>query len=759
MASGDDTGDRNEQGDESLDSPTNLNRPPRGASGRGHTVGFIDLEEVNYELMHPHGHRIYDRMYRTDGDVRQVVKLLTDPVIAGTWTVNPYGGEDADDEAIEHAKLVTWVLFEYMAPNLLGHLQQALPILVRSGFCPAEEAWGTTTYEGRMIVAPSTLAIRLPRTIHQFEQDDWGKLRRIKQYLPTPKRSLAGQEGSANNGPSDYKFDDGYVWLDAKNLVYYRLDAEGDNWEGVSFLRPAYKHWKLKDAIERIDAVAQEREAIGIPICYPPMGATDEQLDTMEQVLANMRTNEQSFIIAPGPKQGQGAPDGTGWLIEVIGYDRTGSGRDPQPSLQYHTNKIAAAFISEFMRLGHGETGARATAQVQQDPFLTSVEAFVHIVEDALNVLVKKIIDYNFPSVKNYPRLAMSLIDSTSLTQLADFVLKLTQVGALLPDAQLEDFLRARADLPPVNPESRKKRKKDDDQIRRDIVQGGGQNGDAFGANGKPGSPHGSKPVSAKTQTSGKGLDDDAPLRDTVTLSSYNEHFDRVYRRDLDQHEMGVDLAAMEDQFDAMPRSMSTVLQGHVMDMARGGKGDGLEKSILDMLNAGYVMGRQHVHRELGLDSGLLLDRGGNDRGKKSLKQRAKTSARYMRAAIDDAYQNADLVHGDENPAHRQLAAERAGQAAARQVGRVHGVGSILLGRNDMAHENRGHIVGVRYSAILDHGTCGHCEEADDGIIRGLEDPVRLDRRPPNRHCESLASGRNMCRCFEVYVRAPSTVS
>jgi hypothetical protein len=237
-------------------------------------------------------------------------------------------------------------------------------------------------------------------------------------------------------------------------MVYYRLGAEGDNWEGVSLLRPAYKHWYLKDKIERIDAIAQEREAMGVPICYPPLGATDDQLDAMEGVLGNMRTNEQGYIIAPGPKAGAGAPEGTGWLIEVIGYDRTGSGRDPQPSLEYHTQKIAAAFISEFLRLGHGQSGARATAQVQAEPFQMSVESLTTIIERRIERgIVKPLIAYNFKDETEIPYLKMSQVDSTSLTQLADYILKLVQVGALIPDQKLEEFLRERADLPPADPE------------------------------------------------------------------------------------------------------------------------------------------------------------------------------------------------------------------------------------------------------------------------------------------------------------------
>jgi len=40
---------------------------------------------------------------------------------------------------------------------------------------------------------------------------------------------------------------------------------EGENWEGVSLLRPAYKPWFMKSTLEKIDAIAHERQSLGVP--------------------------------------------------------------------------------------------------------------------------------------------------------------------------------------------------------------------------------------------------------------------------------------------------------------------------------------------------------------------------------------------------------------------------------------------------------------------------------------------------------------
>lgn len=761
---------------------------PLGTSGRGHTQGFLDLEELNQELRHPHGHRIYDRMYRTDGDIRQVVQLSSNPIISGTWAMVPHGGEYADERDQYVADAVRWALWDQMSPNFPAHLQTMLPVLIRSGFAPFEKAWMAAEYtpkdgESMKMVVPRTLALRLPRTIEQFEQDEFGELTRIKQYLPTSQATITQREGSpfssltGNTSP-------GYVWLDAQNLVYYRMGAEGDNWEGVSLLRPAYKHWKMKDMIERIDAIAQEREAVGVPICYPPLGATTDQLDAMEEVLEGMRTNEQSYIIAPGPKAGKGAPDGQGWLIEVIGYERTGSGRDPQPSLRYHTDKIAAAFIAEFMRLGHGTSGARATAQVQADPFLMSIEALTSIVERVVNEqLVAPIVAYNFPDVKNPPRLQMSLVDSTSLSQLADYVLKLTQVGALLPDNELEAFLRARGDLPPVNPESMRRRggKKDDD-LRREIVTGGGGNGDAYGGNADPGKPHGAKPVS-KAASAGKGAANgttlDADAEGSHTLGVWESPAGRMRWREPRESERHMDYDRIEAAMERTIEQIKSIARPYLIRQARQlstsdvtplgefnpdytGK-DEMRDAIALCLEEAYDTGAEVVRNEIfamanehGIGtSGFTLDRGARDRGKPHMHRRAQLAADRMSHEMREAVLNADIVQGEGT--HLQLAAEKAGERALSQIAHGHGISAFLHGRHDeaktLADEDNGiFVIGVRYSAMLDGNTCQACREADDGVVRDLDDPVRLERQPPNPHCHSTRGGFNMCRCVEEYV-------
>jgi hypothetical protein len=644
-----------------------------------------------------------------------------------------------------------------MSPNLLGHLEELMPVLLRSGFAPFEELWTTATWDkdSKEYLVLRKLDLRLPRTIDRWFQNPFGELYSIVQQLPVPQSDLAvggRQRETMTRAANGEALPPGQAEILARGLAYYRIGREGDNWEGVSMLRPAYKHWLMKDAIERIDAIAQEREAVGIPICYPPLSATPRQLDEIEDVLQHMRTNEQGYIVAPGPKAGVGAQDGTGWLIEVLGYDRTGSGRDPQPSLNYHTQKIYASVIAEFMRLGHHQSGARATAEVQADPFLQGIEALSRGIEGVLQCLIDKLIAYNRPKAKASPQVKLSKIDATSLTQLADYVMKLSQAGALLPDKRLEEYLRTRADLPPMDPDAVKARGKSpsaDTDLRKEVLTGGGQFGDAPGGNTAGGGSGKATPKSSnKAKPAKKSLS--ASSEDSLTDEQGRRLRWRAYRSPQEDF---VNLDAIEDHLDAQPEVLAQNCQHHILSYAKGlNVKSQLRRSIHQTLNDLYASGRNDARDETNLLLAGSKQLSFRDHGRDAMRELAQHATKTIADRMDAARSAAVINHGEEAEAELQHAAELEGFRALRATALGHGSSAYQQGRHDFLLDaaNDESNLGFLYVALLDNRTCEPCESSDDGVPRRIDDPVRLDNRPPNRHCLSNLSGNNYCRCIEI---------
>lgn len=422
--------------------------PPRGASGRANFYGLPQWDEVNAKLVGPRGMLVFDEMYRTDAHVRRLILAAWAPIVAGTWSLEPYGGEDAKQSDIDIADAIWWMLTEWMNPNLEEHLYSLGPLLLRSGFAPYEQLWAPCDYKGKQLIGPRKLDVRLPKTIWKWWQDDFGDLTWIGQILPN-------------------KAD---VVTPAEDLVYYRLGAEGDNWMGTSLLRHAYKNWYLKDKLERIDAIGQERKAVGVPIVYVSPEVPPKTRDDLQIALANMHMSEVAYLMVPGWKMGeapQNSDPGEQFLVDIVKFDSS-SGEGIQKSLSYHETAIAASFLTDFLELGHHQVGARATAEVQEDPFLTAIAGvLLPPVLPPLNGLVDRIRKLNWKNAEGSPKLKVTLHDDASLTEIAAYATQLEAAGMLVADPDLEDYFRERASFPVANAKFRAAQQQQQDAERQ----------------------------------------------------------------------------------------------------------------------------------------------------------------------------------------------------------------------------------------------------------------------------------------------------
>lgn len=682
---------------------------PQGESGRGQyqSQGIVVPDDHKWELTGRTGAMEFDRMWRSDPDARKAVLMIVNALAGATLNVEPAGGEDATDEDREVAEFVRWALFEHLQPRLTSHIYTALTVALRNGRAPFEKTWTLTQYDGRDVFALKSLGLRRPASITRWMQDKHGQLTGIEQ--------IAGGR---------------ILTMDAQDLVLYRLGDEGDNWEGESLLRAAYKPFSYIEQLELIDAMGHERFALGVPICYPPQGASPDQLDEVEATLRDLRAGESSYIVAPGPNQQYLKESGSdqGWLFEILTPDNTGT-KSVQESITMHRQRMAAAVVEEFMRLGQDQVGARATADVQQDPFLAYCEALCGLlIEDPINTqVIPELVALNF-EVDECPKLRASLIDSTSLTELAAFISGLSGAGVLHADDPLEDHLRELADLPPADPRAREDRKAQAEQIAQAALEPDDEEG-----GDEPPAGDGTK----------LALRADRPLKaweQMMQLDRVESTLDTARDRMLAAiapaaHDLAARLAAMRT-----PRAPKTPDQG-LLDAVSG------------ELRRLYDEGAQSVRDELLAQSGAMLFRlddaqPAEDAAELAARSEIAVENITARMLIDLRRANlAPLARSATDQAALQAAAEAGARAAAREAALDNASAALNLGRRAAAETNRARIKGARYTSILDANRCSACAAADDDILRPLDDPVRLARIPPNPAC----SGRQRCRCLEFY--------
>jgi 8-oxo-dGTP pyrophosphatase MutT (NUDIX family) len=444
--------------------------PPFGGSGRANFYGLPQPDELNQKLIGPNGLRILDDMYWSDAHVRRLILAAWSPVVAGTWSLEPYGGNDATDQDKQIANTIWRGLHEFMSPNFKGHLSEVGPALLRFGFVPFEQQWDEWKDAGKTLLFPRKLGFMLPRTIWKWWQDDFGDLTWIGQILPNK---------------SD-------VVVPRSELCYYRLAAEGDNWMGRSLLRHAYKHFVFKDRLERIQAIGCERSAKGVPVVYRSPDVNQQVLNQLEQALTMLHVSEVGYLVMPGWKMGAAPADAdptNQFLVDTVQYNSS-SDNSIKDAIDYHQRAMSASFLTDFLELGHHQVGARATAQVQEDPFLTALHgAMMPPILPELNRLVERIRVVNWPDAAGTPRLKVTLHDDASLTEIAAYVQQLQMAGAMQVDPPLEDWLRERAAMPTADPDVRSQRRERTDAENEAAIAA---------ANAKTQDPMGLKAAAAK---------------------------------------------------------------------------------------------------------------------------------------------------------------------------------------------------------------------------------------------------------------------
>jgi hypothetical protein len=409
--------------------------PSRSAKGRSGTVnvgGFISDDEMNVLLRWPQNLQVYDEMRRTDSMVRWMLGLAKYPMLATPKSIEPASQEP---EHLEHAAFVEHVFFGgELDGGFNEFLRQALTFF-EFGHSLFERIADLreVSFSYREAFVLAKLAPRLQRTIQKWnpKDKDPSVLTSVEQFL-----------GDGIEPPT--------VTIDADRLVVFSFEKEGDDWRGTSLLRPAYKAWKFKSKLEQLEGIAAERSA-GLPVVYPPEDADDDDINDLEKTLKDIRQGESLYLIMPGPKAESAAESSDGWTFEEVTIKA--SEADFGAAIQRWDGALARNVLAEFMRLGHENVGARATADVQQDPYYAALQAITIWLEQIINEqIVRPLIDWNYQVDGRYPKFKFAKITGKNLEAIATYISTLVSGKVIKPDPDLEAWVRDQAEMPEAAP-------------------------------------------------------------------------------------------------------------------------------------------------------------------------------------------------------------------------------------------------------------------------------------------------------------------
>jgi hypothetical protein len=434
--------------------PTQVDTSLRGAVGTANFAGFIrDLGEYNPILEGRSGFLVYEKMRRSDADVRAALLACKLPIRAADYQIVP--GLKENEPGFDLAKQIA----DEVRDNLFGGLESPTStgcwvtqnfetvkenalLCLDFGCAAHEDLWHIDGDKVRL----RKLAPRLPYTFYRFHVDDDGEsLLYLEQY---------GYRG--NNFVN--------VLVPAEKLAYFVNDMEGAYFYGRSVLRAAYQHWYMKSQIYRIDAISIERNGLGVPTIKQGPSVSAEDRKAAQQWVQMLAAHESTGLSLP-----------SGWEFVLTGV--SGRVRDPQASIQHHSEMILRSVLANFLSLGTTQTGSRALGGSMRDFFYLSLEAVSRKIDETItNTSIRRLVDYNYgvegqgkgkreqgtgngqsnpkSKIKNpklpYPRLVTSniiVINPLELLEVAKDVGKF-DVDLLQPDDDTENWIRKKCGLP-----------------------------------------------------------------------------------------------------------------------------------------------------------------------------------------------------------------------------------------------------------------------------------------------------------------------
>lgn len=395
-------------------------------------------EERVPELRDKIGLRTYYDMKRADGTVRGALRLFKTPILAARWFIEP-----ASDSAIDKniAEFIQKNLFDELSVPWSRVVEDAL-LMCEYGFMPFELVYKQDAGKIKL----QKLAPRHPMDVMEWLWDLNGGVNGIimeptmfghsNYNIPPPPGSISSRGTFAGDSNMDGTFqgvnyDTSYTFIPVEKLVIFVLEEEAGDLRGISILRSAYKHYFYKDTLYKIDAIQKERHGIGIPIIKLPPGFSPADKALADELGRNLRTNERAHIVVP-----------SNWEISFAKLE--GQPVDCLTSIEHHDMKIKSNVLAPFMDAANTGSGTEIF-----DVFYKSVRYVANTMCDTFNhFVIPKLVQMNFARGGN-PKLRVRRIGEWDDIRTMSFAFRnFVGAGAILPDDELEKFLRSELDLP-----------------------------------------------------------------------------------------------------------------------------------------------------------------------------------------------------------------------------------------------------------------------------------------------------------------------
>jgi hypothetical protein len=372
--------------------------------------GSFAREEYNPELRGKLGLEKYDRMRRSDAQVRTTLRLIKSPILSARWFIEP-ASEKRQDQKI--AEFIWDNLTKWMSISWENVIRESL-LMLDFGFYIWEKVFTFRQVPGfnspRLIW--QKFAPRHPLDMREWSLDANGGPNGVWMYGP--------------NGTDDY-------YLPINKIAIMTFEGEAGDLEGFSLLRTAYKHWYFKENLYKIDAIQKERHGMGVPLIKLPPGFTQKDRNLANELGRNLRTNEKAHVVLP-----------PNWDIMFLKLE--GHPVDALASAEHHDLLLARNVLGQFININVGNV----TQGEQQGIFMRNAMYIADTIRSVFNkYIIPQLVMLNWGNVDEFPELRVRRIGETVDWRTVSFAMRnVIGAGALRPDDKLETWVRENMDLP-----------------------------------------------------------------------------------------------------------------------------------------------------------------------------------------------------------------------------------------------------------------------------------------------------------------------
>lgn len=413
--------------------------PRKGEIGRIGQYRYDGLiyEEYLKELQGIKGVETYREMSENDDTVGAILFVIEMLMRQCTFNVEPGGDTAKDKEAAEFVEQcmndmqTSWASFISECTSFLTYGWSYHEIVYKRRMGKTKDRRTNSKYDDGLI-GWRKLPIRSQDTLWEWQYEE----------------NTDDLIGMTQAPPPTYE----HFTIPIEKALHFRTKSRKDNPEGRSILRNAYRSWYFKKRIQEIEGIGMERDLAGFPYITGPEDA--DLWDPDDPDMVRMLAAAQNIVtnIKRDAKEGVVLP--FGWKLELLS---AGGNRqfDTNTIIERYDKRIATTVIADFILLGQSQVGSFALSSDKTRLFALAIGTYLDEICEVFNSQgIPRLIDINgdhFKGITEYPKMVHGDIEDANLESLGAYIQQMVTAGVLMPDEELEKFVRRAGNLPEMD--------------------------------------------------------------------------------------------------------------------------------------------------------------------------------------------------------------------------------------------------------------------------------------------------------------------